>query len=190
MAQPEVAIRLPVNVDGDLTMWAESTSRARQGYEAHEEDVQRFAQEILAAAADSSKREVALAYLLPDDVLPVELARIEVVDVNPDEDVPEVTLEWLEQIFSDPGMELTAPVQVWRVDLPAGPSVRLVRQVIGELDEFGDGKLLHSVIYAVRPPATDFAIVLSVTWSAVVLAPELLAMTDELAQTLQVLRPR
>lgn len=190
MDRPEIAIRLPVNEDGDLTAWAESTSRARQGFDAEDEDVELFAAEILAAAADSSSRDVAMAYLLPDDVLPVEMARIEVVDVNPDEEIPEVTLEWLERIYSDPGLELTAPVDVWRGVLPAGPAVRVVRQVIGDVDEFGDGKLLHSVVYAVRPPQTDFAVVLSVTWSAVLLGRELLEMSDALAQTLQVLPAR
>lgn len=190
MDRPEIAIRLPINEDGDLSVWAESTSRARQGYDAEEEDIKLFAAEILAAAADSSSRDVAMAYLLPDEVLPVEMARIEVVDVNPDEEIPEITLEWLEEIYSDPGLELTAPVTVWRGVLPAGPAVRVIRQVIEAGDEFGDGKLLHSVVYAVRPPQTDFAVVLSVTWSAVLLGEELLEMSDALAQTLQVVPSR
>jgi hypothetical protein len=190
MSRPEIAIRLPVGEDGDLSGWAEMTSRAHQGYDAADEDVARFADTILAAAADSSKREVAMAYLLPDEVAPVEMARIEVVDVNPDDTVPVVTLEWLEQVYSVPGVELVSPVHVWRGELPAGPAVRVARQVLTEVDEFGDGMLVHSVVYAVRPPETDFAVVLSVTWSAVILAEELLEMSDALAQTLQVLPAR
>ncbi|GAA2012880.1 hypothetical protein GCM10009839_04290 [Catenulispora yoronensis] len=187
MARPEIAIRLPIGEDGDLSTWAEMTARAHQGYDAPEADVVRFAEAILAAAADSSKREVAMAYLLPDEVSPVEMARIEVVDVNPDQTVPAVTLDWLEQVYSVPGAELVAPVDVWRGELPAGPAIRVVRQVLTDVDEFGDGLLVHSVVYAVRPPGTDFAVVLSVTWSAVLLAEELLEMADALAQTVQVL---
>lgn len=190
MARPEIAIRLPIGEDGGLSTWAEMTSRAHQGYDADEAEVARFAEVILAAAADSSKREVAMAYLLPDEVAPVEMARIEVVDVNPDETVPVVTLDWLEQVYSVPGVELVAPVDVWRGELPAGPAVRVARQVLANIDEFGDGLLVHSVIYAVCPPGTDFAVVLSVTWSAVLLAEELLEMSDALAQTLQVLPAR
>lgn len=187
VGEPESAIRLPIGIDDDLTMWAESTSRGRHGYEADEQDIADFAQELLDAAADSSARDVVMAYLLPDEVKPVELARIEIQDVNPDDSVPQVTLDWLEQIFSQPPVEQIAPVHVWRGELPAGPAIRVIRQLITDVDEFGDGRLMHSVVYAVRPPATDFAVVMTASWAAVIAGPELLGVTDLMAQTLQVL---
>jgi hypothetical protein len=186
MGRPEEAIRLPVGEIGDLTAWAEMAARSRIGYDAGDDLVEEYARMILESTADSEKREPILAYLLPLEHEAQELARFEVSDLNPDEEVPEITLDALESFYSQPRAEPVEPPHVVRGDLPCGPAVRIHQRYLTDVDEFGDGTLFQTALYAVRPHGTDFAVVLSAGWRAVLLNEELFALVDELAQSLTV----
>jgi len=186
IGRPEAAIRLPIGEEGDLTAWAEMTARSHVGYDASDEAVGDFAAMLLESVADSETREPILAFLMPVEDEPVELLRIEVRDLNPDEELPEITLDWLEeQLLQPPAEPVVAPYAV-RGDLPAGPAVRVYQRVIADVDEFGDGTLTQTAVYAVRPYGTDFAVVLSVSWKAVLLNDFLFELVDDLAQSLVV----
>jgi hypothetical protein len=186
IGRPEAAIRLPIGESGDLSAWAEMTARSRVGYDADEEMVEEFARMVLECAADSASRAPMMAFLMPVEDEPVELLRIEVRDLNPDEAVPEITLDWLEQQLLRPPAEPVVPPYAVRGDLPSGPAVRVYQRVIDDVDEFGDGTLTQTVVYAVRPHGTDFAVLITVSWKAVLLNDELFALVDELAQSLVV----
>ena len=186
IGRPEAAIRLPIGERGDLSAWAEMTARSVVGYDADEATVAEFAEMILETAADSETRQPILAFTMPVEDEPVELARIEVTDLNPDERLPEITLDWLEQQLLIPPAEPVDPPHVVRGDLPCGPAVRVVHRLITDVDEFGDGVLAQRAVYAVRPHGTDFAVLVTVTWRAVLLNDLLFEMVDELARTLVV----
>jgi hypothetical protein len=187
LGRPEAAISLPVGVEGDISAWAENTARSRCGYDADEELVGAYTRMILDAVEDSGSRQPVLAYLLPVEDEAAELVRIELRDLNPDEDWPEITLDQLEAYFAYPDGDSVEPAKAVRGELPAGPAVRVWQRYVVDADEFGDGLLMQTAAYAVRPHGTDFAVVLFASWRAVLLNEELFAMVDELARTLQVL---
>ena len=185
---PGGAIPLPVNEVGDMTSWAHSTARARMPYDSGEEDVEKFAQMLLDCTSESRTRgpkAIAMAFC-PDPTLG-ELARIEVSTMDPSPGWPSLELKQLADFFAGPlhPHALLEPHVATR-DLPAGPSVRIRQQFVTEVGEDQMGKIMHSIVYAIRPPDIPAAVVLSVAWQALYYSDQLTELADKVAETVRV----
>lgn len=185
---PGGAIPLPVNEDGDMTSWARSTARARMPYESTEEDVEKFAQMLLDCTAESRARgpkAIAMAFC-PDPALG-EIARIELSTLEPSPRWPSLELAQLADFFAGPlhPHALVEPY-VAGCDLPAGPAVRIRQQFVTDVDEDQVGTIIHSVVYAIRPPQTPSAVVLSVAWQALYYSEQLTELAHKVAETVRV----
>jgi hypothetical protein len=184
---PAGAIPLPINESGDMTPWAQSVARARLPYDAPDEQVADFARMLLDCTAECKARGpkiMALAFC-PDPELG-ELARIEVSDLAPSAQWPELELKQLAEFFAGPihPHALLAP-QVLTRDLPAGPAVRIRQQFVTQVDEDQVGRVMQTIVYAIRPPQTPAAVVLSVAWQALYYNDQLSELADKLADTVR-----
>ncbi|MFL6110895.1 MAG: hypothetical protein ACJ786_06035 [Catenulispora sp.] len=185
---PAGAIPLPVNEDGDMTPWARSIASTRLPADATAEDVQRFADMLLGCTAESRDRGpkiMALAFC-PDPRIG-ELARFEVADLHPSPRWPTLELKQLADFFAGPihPAALVAP-QVHYTDLPAGPAVRIRQQYVTAVGEDRTGRIMETVVYAIRPPETGAAVVLSVAWHALFYGERLMELADRLADSVRV----
>lgn len=185
---PGGAIPLPINEEGDMTSWARSTARSRMPYEASDEDIEQFAQMLLECTAESRARGpkiIAMAFC-PDPTVG-ELARIEFSRMDPGPEWADLDLKQLANLFAGPihPRALLEP-NVTSRDLPAGPSVRIRQQFLTDVGEDHVGKVVHSIIYAIRPPAMGTAVVMSVAWQALYYSDQLTELADKLAETVRV----
>jgi len=185
---PGGAIPLPVNEAGDMTPWAYSVARSRLPHEAPEEQVEDFAQMLLGCTAESRARGpkiMAMAFC-PDPAMG-ELARIEISDMAPSATWPDLELKQLAEFFAGPihPHALLQP-HVSSRDLPAGPAVRVRQQFVTDVNEEHVGRVMQTIVYAIRPPQTPAAVILSVAWQALYYNDKLTEMADRLAETVRV----
>lgn len=184
---PAGAIPLPIDEAGDMRPWAVSVARNRLPMDAAEPQVEEFARMLLDCAAESRSRgpKITAMAFCPDPMLG-ELARIEVSDLAPSERWPELELKQLAEFFAGPlhPHALVAP-HVSFHDLDAGPAVRIRQQFVTQIDEDQVGKVMQTIIYAIRPPQTPAAVVLSVAWQALYYNDQLTELADKLAETVR-----
>ncbi|MGW0736223.1 hypothetical protein [Streptomyces sp. NPDC002851] len=152
--------------------------------EGHRPKVRSLARD-LEALATSSRRNLAFAafglYIGGSDE---RFAHLDVRLVEPDEVVPEVTLEWLTEVVAD--NELGTP-EVKEVEVGCGPAVRIRQAYAGARKGlFGTAQVIYSVVYGIKPRGCDSAVLLSFTWIGAGLSPDLEEMADQIADDLEV----
>ncbi|MFJ3495879.1 hypothetical protein ACIPPJ_20105 [Streptomyces sp. NPDC086091] len=82
-----------------------------------------------------------------------------------------------------PGVRVANEPEVTRLDLPAGPAVR-VRALLSVRRFLGLGRRLsQSVQYAVFPPGSEGFVLVAFTWDAIGCSHELAGLADELMVT-------
>lgn len=127
---------------------------------------------VLAAAYYTDAGE-ALANLVVDGYGDEGVSRPSAEEVTP------LLLEW-------GNAEVTGDPSISRLELPAGPAVRVqsvlkVRRMLG----FGR-KLTEFVRYAVFPPGMQTLVVVTVTWEKVALTDEITELADEAVRTMRI----
>lgn len=192
MKAPGAAVQLPVNESSDPRSWAAATAGALL---ARHKDADAATEAALArtlsdAVLDSRSRAPIMGFSFCPYPTQGELARIELREIPQLPGKPEPTIDWLEKYFSEQSPEGFDEPQIVRGDLPIGPAVRVRRQFTGQPDQFGDAQIVQTVAYAVRPEnpvAVDSAVVLFMSWTAVVHSEKLFDLADKLAPTLELI---
>lgn len=168
--------------DKDLSEWAPAAARELLGPQADTKLLDTYADALTDLAAGARERNVKLAYAWMPGTAGVALARIDVSMIRTSREYPALTLDTLEEQFAKQDAS-TTELEVNRVELPAGPSVRLRRQWRGG-DSLSDTAV--SVTYVCRPPEIKNAIVYTMYWSLADDGPQLTEIADSLAATLRI----
>jgi hypothetical protein len=183
---PGGAVVLPVGQPPDeVPAWADRTARERLGEDAAEPDVAAFARVLTGAALDAARRDLITALAFCPEPRAGELARIEVSSVGAPDGAGPLTVSDVAKVLAGPTPESVEPAEVELLDLPIGPAARVRRRFARAGAEGAPPLTTLAVSYAARPPETDRAVILFVSWQRGQLTPQLTELTDRLARTLR-----
>lgn len=168
--------------DKTLAQWATITALELLGPETDNEPVRVYAEQLAGLAAAARERDIYLAYVRMLGSAEVPAANVEVSVFRTSRAYPVLTLDTLEELYAKRDRE-TASLEVGRVDLPAGPAVRLHRAWQGGDDP---SDTVVSVTYICRPPEIKNAVVYTMSWLIDNDDPELAQYADDLATTLRI----
>lgn len=168
--------------DKDLARWAAITALELLGPETGNEPVRACAEELAGLAAAARERDISLAYVRMLASTWVPAANVEVSLFRTSRAYPALTLDTLEKLYAKRDAA-TASLEVSRVELPAGPAVRLHREWQGGDDP---SDTVVSVTYVCRPHEIKNAVVYTMSWLIDNDDPELAQYADNLATTLQI----
>jgi hypothetical protein len=98
------------------------------------------------------------------------------------------SLEFYREHFGTPDKDTVGPVEVSDLRLPAGPAIRFHRRFRPRQGSWWDtaSPQCEEVMYAVRPPQINDAVVLTVSWVEFKFSEALIKSADAIAQTLEV----
>ncbi|MFF3845414.1 hypothetical protein [Streptomyces sp. NPDC002328] len=180
-------VPLPLEPSDSVRHWAKSTAATvseRSRAAGHPLDERTLRRDLRERADDSRRRDPFYAFALYPDGFDTALALIEVDLIHPDATVPEITLEWLAEVFSADDF---GPPEVTGTVLPVGPAVRIRQNLATKRNRRGaPGLLRETVTYGIRPDDTNFALMLLASWTVPGISEELETAVDEIAQTLTV----
>lgn len=190
---PRGAVVLPVHDEPDPGPWARKAARGQLGPETPDELVDDLADALTEATLDARMRNPVSAFFFCPDPTLGELARIEVSNLDPDDELPEVTVERMAEFLATPTERSVNRPETEYGDLPIGPAVRVCHQYVDRgmgpaADAGGPGTILQTCAYAARPPEIGSAVLLMVSWRALAYSDELFDLTDRLAQALRLVR--
>jgi hypothetical protein len=170
------------NAASDLE-WATVTASGLLGPQAGSELLKECAGTLAGLAAGARERGVKVACAwIRDSLWPA--AQINVSTIHVSRGQPALTLDTLEERFARRDDDGTAVLEVSRVELPAGPAVRLRREWHGGGGTPSD--TVVSVTYACRPPRIKDAVVYMMYWVLVDDDPLFTEIADSLAATLRI----
>lgn len=146
--------------DEALADWAAITALELLGTETDDERVRDYAENLAGLEVAARERGTYLKYVQLPDAAEVPAANVEVSVFRTSRTYPELTLDTLEELYGKQGTK-TVSLKTSRVELPAGPAVRLHRTWRG-----GDGPsdTVVSVTYVCRPPEIQNAVVYTMYW--------------------------
>jgi hypothetical protein len=166
----------------ELTKWAATTARELLGPQADAGPLATCTDTLTTLTAGCRERDVKLAYAWIPGSAGVAVARIDVSVIRTSRQHRVLELDMLEEQFAKRDAA-TTKLEVSRVELPAGPAVRLDR-------EWRDGdspsETAVSVTYVCRPPEIKNAIVYTMYWVLADDAPGRTEIADSLAATLRI----
>jgi hypothetical protein len=168
--------------DKNLAQWAAITALELLGPETDNEPVRAYAEQLAGLAVAARVRDIYLAYVRMLGSAEVPAANVEVSLFRTSRAYPVLTLDTLEELYAKRDPETTS-LEVGRVELPAGPAVRLHRQWQGGDDP---SDTVVSITYLCRPPDIKPAVVYTMSWLIDDDDPELARYADKLATTLQI----
>ncbi|MFE0099456.1 hypothetical protein [Streptomyces sp. NPDC059009] len=178
-------VPLPVEPDDDVAGWvkakaAEIVDRSREaGYHVALKTVRADLKE---RAQDSRGRDPFYAFALYPDGFDTALATLEVDLIHPDDEVPEITLDWLAEVFSAKDF---GPPDIAHVDLPIGRSVKIRQNFAAKSSWWKTpGVLMESVIYGVVPKGTDSAVIALFSWTVPGIAESMEEAAESIVRTL------
>lgn len=192
LSVPKTTFMLPVARDHrSLDELGREAAEKVYGSHAPEEQLQAFARFIHDGTKDCRQRGVKMGGLIffPDFNRLPPVANVDVFGYysSKGEDTPS-SLEFYRQHFGTPDKDTVGPIEVSDVQLPAGPAIRFHRRfwpkpvprwtpVSHQWEE---------VMYAVRPPQINDAVVLTVAWVEFKLSEALVKSADAIAKTLEI----
>ncbi|MGH3293519.1 MAG: hypothetical protein ACRDP7_17105 [Trebonia sp.] len=192
LSVPKTTFMLPVVRDHrSLDELGREAAEKVYGSHAPEEQLQAFARFIHDGTKDCRQRGVKMGGLIffPDFNRLPPVANVDVFGYysSKGEDTPS-SLEFYRQHFGTPDKDTVGPIEVSDVQLPAGPAIRFHRRfwpkpvprwtpVSHQWEE---------VMYAVRPPQINDAVVLTVAWVEFKLSEALVKSADAIAKTLEI----
>ena len=179
-------VRLPLDVPA-VSGWQDEAAGRLLPPGAPQDLYGDLAQQLEFWLGDCRQRAVPTALaLVPDQLATVAaVAELHTYELDP-RDPDAGTIGWLSANLAADQEPATGPAIRERVELPAGPAIRLRGIYAESPDQEGSGMLVERVMHAVRPPQISDLLLLSTTWAMVALGDELAARADELAQTLSV----
>ncbi|MFJ8143530.1 hypothetical protein ACIQ6R_00440 [Streptomyces sp. NPDC096048] len=178
-------VPFPVAGQLDLGYWAKH--QAGDLVERYERDGEKgnarlLARDLRRVAADSRTREPLGAFGWYISGHHTVAAVLELDAIHPDGTFREVTLPLLTEHMS--ARDFGEP-DVREVRLPLGDAVRIRQNLIEEKKRLlGPRPVVRTLFYGVRPPATDAAVTLLVSWTEPVLDEPLEGIVDGIAHTL------
>lgn len=166
----------------DLPRWAAATATGLLGPQADPGLLGRYTDSLAKRAADTRKRGSKMACVWMSEPAGA-VAQIDVSTIHVSRGQPALQLDALEKQYAQRDEE-TAELEVSRVDLPAGPAVRLRR----EWHQAGGAPpdAVVSVTYVCRPPDIKDAIVYTMYWVLADDEPLFTEIADSLAPTLRI----
>jgi len=167
--------------DRDLPGWAAATARGLLGPQADPELLGKYTDSLARRAADSRERGMKLACVWMSEPAGA-VAHIDVSTIHVSREQPALQLDTLEGQFARRDAATTR-LEVSRVELPAGPAVRLRREWHDGGDSPSD--TVVSVTYVCRPPEIKDAVVYTMYW-VLVDDPLFTEIADGLAPTLRI----
>lgn len=181
---PTAWVPLPIEPSDDVASWSKNTAVElweRSKAAGYDLDRRALRKDLRAWAKDSRGREPFYAFAFYPDGLDAALGLLEVDLINPDDTVPQLSLDWLAETFS---VDELAPPLISRIDLPVGPAVRIRQNFVAEgSPRRGPGILLQTVTYGILPTGSESAVVLLMSWTAPGLDEEMEAAADSIVQT-------
>jgi hypothetical protein len=168
--------------DKNLAQWAAVTALELLGPETDNEPVRAYAEQLAGLAVAARERDIYLAYVRMLGSTEVPAANVEVSVFRTSPAYPVLTLDTLEGLYAKRDPETTS-LEVGRVELPAGPAVRLYRAWQGGDDP---SDTVVSVTYVCRPPEIKNAVVFTMSWLIENDEPEPAHYADNLAMTLRI----
>ncbi|MGW3712140.1 hypothetical protein ACWDN6_18595 [Streptomyces albogriseolus] len=178
-------VPFPVTGTIDLSYWARYQAEElveRYARDGEKGNARVLARDLERAAADSRSREPLGAFGWYISGHQTVAAVLELDAIHPDRTYPEVTLDLLAESMSATDF---GPPDVRRVRLPLGDAVRIRQNLVEERKRlFGPRPVVRTLFYGVRPPTTDAALTLMVSWTEPVLDEPLEGIVDGIAKTL------
>lgn len=170
--------------DRDLAPWSAALAGMRLGPQADRKQLDAYAGMLTGLAAGARKRGLHLGYAWLPDGAGTPVASVDISMIRTSAERPELTLDSLEEQFAnrDAGTER---LDVSRVELPAGPAVRLLRQWRGG---GSPASSVVSVSYLARPPEIRNAVLFTMFWVPADADADarLIEYADRLAATLRI----
>jgi hypothetical protein len=161
------------------------------GSHASEDQLKAFARFIHDGTKDCRQRGVKMGGLIffPDFNRLPPVASVDVFGYYSSKgpDTPS-SLEFYREHFGTPDKYTVGPVEVTDVQLPAGPAIRFHRRFWPKPSSWWDtiSPQCEEVMYAVRPPQINDAVVLTVAWVEFNFSEALIKSADAIAQTLEI----
>jgi hypothetical protein len=150
----------PHRKDKELARWAATTALQLLGPHTDHERARDYAETLAGLTVTAREHDTYLKYVQMLDSADVPAASIEVSVFRTSRTYPELTLDTLEELFGKRDAE-TVSLEISRVELPAGPAVRLHREWRGGEDQ---SDTVVSVTYVCRPPEIRNAVVYTMYW--------------------------
>ncbi|MGW1216239.1 hypothetical protein ACWD5F_42070 [Streptomyces sp. NPDC002499] len=180
-------VPLPLDPSDDVKRWAKRTAgdlRERNSVAGHKLNEGALRKDLRGWADDSRGRGPLYAFAFYPDGFDTALALLELEVFRPDETLPHISLDRLADAFSADDF---GPPHISHPELPIGPAVRLRQNFAADGSQRrGPGVLLQSVTYGIRPPATEDAVVVLVSWSLPGIDEEMEEAADSIVRTLTV----
>ncbi|MFD5648890.1 hypothetical protein [Streptomyces sp. NPDC127039] len=152
-----------------------------EGYDLDKATLRR---DLRSRAEDSRRREPYYAFALYPDGFDFALAILEVDLIHPDATVPEITLDWLAEMFSANDF---GPPKISRTGLPVGPAVRIRQNfATGSRLRRRPGVLMETLTYGALPIGVESALMMLMSWTVSGLSKEMETIADRVAETLTV----
>ncbi|GGQ74729.1 hypothetical protein OIE82_14530 [Streptomyces althioticus] len=179
-------VPFPVTGTIDLSYWARYQAEElveRYARDGEKGNARALARDLERAAADSRSREPLGAFGWYISGHQTVAAVLELDAIHPDATYPEVTLDLLAESMSATDF---GPPDVRHVRLPLGDAVRIRQNLVEERKRlFGPRTVVRTLFHGVRPPTTDAAVTLMVSWTEPVLDEPLEGIVDGIARTLK-----
>jgi hypothetical protein len=190
---PQGWIQLPVlddrkafRHDKKVETWSMEKARAMLGPDASPAGVTHRASELAKLTYGSRARGAMYGLALYPTSSAGLIAILDVQRLVPDRTYPELTFDVLRELYAKHSADTVGDIDEMLADVPAGPALRIHRERVEAADPTGQGTLIEGVTLAIRPPGTNDAIVMVMTWAALQLGDRLAAMADAIAETVRV----
>lgn len=185
---PDPTVWLPIASERPLGELAKESAATLLGPGATRKQLQALAQTVEDGTIIARRRHAMMAGLMfyPDLTRTPAIAEIDVHGFFPADPGEPLRLERYRRLYGTPDKQTIGPVEVSEIDLPAGPALRFHRHRIPKPDWQGVSIEREDVIYAVRPPQIDDAVVIFVSWVEKRFSQALITSTDEIARTLKI----
>jgi hypothetical protein len=189
---PKTTFMLPVARDHrSLDEMGREAAEKVYGSHAPEEQLKAFARFIHDGTKDCRQRGVKMGGLIffPDFNRLPPVANVDVYGYYSSKGpgTPS-SLEFYREHFGTPDKDTVGPIEVTDVQLPAGPAIRFHRRFWPKpIPRWAAvSHQWEEVMYAVRPPQINDAVVLTVAWVEFKFSEALIKSADAIAQTLEI----
>jgi hypothetical protein len=188
---PKTTFMLPVGSERPLDELGREAAVKVYGSHAPEEQLKAFARIIHDGTKDCKRRGVKMGGLIffPDFNRLPPVANVDVFGYYSSQgrETPS-SLEFYREHFGSPDKDTVGPVEVSDTQLPAGPAIRIHRRFWPKpVPRWSTiSHQWEEVMYAVRPPQINDAVLLTVSWVEFTFSDALIKSADAIAQTLEI----
>ncbi|WP_158687238.1 MULTISPECIES: hypothetical protein [Streptomyces] len=190
---PEPWFPVPLEPDADIDAWARQNAERLIAETAQADpsisrgfngNPKRIAKEMAMRAEGYRNRGLSMAFLCYPPGLETSDVALEVMTIEPGDDDPDPSLEWFTEICTV--RELGEP-HIGNEELPAGPSVRLRQNYLGEKRNwFGGRPVLRSLIRGIRPPSRRALVSATTLWLDPTIDDIIEQWTDQMMESLRI----